>query len=82
MKNLYLLSTEGLGDFYIVANDPTEAETFLVKTLNEQDYGLSSYRRVINIKWLAETPGPSLKDENKPFLSNKSKRLFITENWK
>ena len=26
MKNLYLISTSGLGQFHVIANDPTEAE--------------------------------------------------------
>ena len=26
MKNLYLISTGGLGQFHVIANDPTEAE--------------------------------------------------------
>ena len=31
MKNLYLISTSGLGQFHVIANDPTEAEKALIK---------------------------------------------------
>jgi transcription elongation factor GreA-like protein len=53
-KKLYLLSTQGLGDFYLVANSPNDAEDKLKLLLNKSDYGISEKRKVINIKLLAE----------------------------
>lgn len=81
MNNLYLLTTKGLGDFHIIANDPTEAQNALIKILQEQDYGLSEHRHVMNIQWLAEAPKESLQRDGKPFLSDKSKRLLIVKDW-
>jgi hypothetical protein len=81
MKNLYLVSTSGLGQFHVIANDPTEAENALVKIFNEQDYGFRGDRRVIDIKWLAEAFKPDFRDNKKPFLSDKETRLLIVQHW-
>lgn len=53
-KKLYLLSTQGLGDFYLVANTPNDAEDKLKLLLNKADYGFSEKRKITNIKTLAE----------------------------
>lgn len=53
-KKLYLLSTQGLGDFYLVAETPNDAEDKLKVLLNKSDYGISDKRKVNNIKLLAE----------------------------
>lgn len=52
---LYLVSTVGFGDYYIIANDPTSAENKILSILNESDYGFSSERGVIkhNDKWVS-----------------------------
>ena len=50
---LYKLTT-GLGDYFVIANDPTEAEHKLSKLLNENDYGYSRNRRVTKFEVLAE----------------------------
>lgn len=81
MKNLYLVTTNGLGDYHVLANDPTEAQNALKRILNEQRYGTPDDRRIINIKWLAEAFDTSLQDDAKPFLSDKSKRLLIVQHW-
>ena len=49
---LFLLTTEGLGDYYIIAETPNDAEKLLGTQLNEADYGFSSNRIVRNIKIL------------------------------
>jgi hypothetical protein len=49
---LFLLTTEGLGDYYIIAETPNDAEKLLDTQLNEADYGFSSNRIVRNIKIL------------------------------
>ena len=79
MKNLYLVTTNGLGDYHVLANDPTEAQNVLKRILDEQSYGTDDARRITNIKWLAEAFGKSLQDDAKPFLSDKSKRLLIVQ---
>ena len=81
MKNLYLVTTNGLGDYHVLANDPTEAQNALKRILDEQSYDTSDDRRITNIKWLAESFGKSLQDDAKPFLSDKSKRLLIVQHW-
>ncbi len=80
MKNLYLVSTSGLGQFYVIANDPTEAEKALIKIFDDQDYGFKKDRRVTNIQWLAaEAFKPDYR--KKPFLSDKETRLLIVQHW-
>ena len=81
MKNLYLVSTSGLGQFHVIANNPSEAENALVKILDAQDYGFKNDRRVINIKWIAQAFRPNFRDNKKPFLSDKETRLLIVEDW-
>lgn len=81
MKNLYLISTSGLGQFHVIANDPTEAEKALIKIFDDQDYGFKKDRRVTNIQWLAEVFKPDYQDNKKPFLSDKETRLLIVQHW-
>jgi len=81
MKNLYLVSTSGLGQFHVIANDPTEAERALIKIFNDQDYGFRSDRRVTDIKWLAEALKPDYRDNKKPIISDKETRLLIVQHW-
>jgi len=47
---LFLLTTDGLGDYYIIAETPNDAEKILEIQLNEADYGFNSGRIVRNIK--------------------------------
>ena len=49
---LFLLTTDRLGDYYIIAETPNDAEKLLETQLNEADYGFSSNRIVRNIKIL------------------------------
>lgn len=50
---LYGLTT-GIGYYYVIANDPTEAEQKLSKLLNENDYGYARNRSVTKFEVLAE----------------------------
>ena len=52
--NLYLLSTKRLGDFYVLAESPNDAEFKLSESLSLADYGFDAYRKVDNIKLVAE----------------------------
>lgn len=54
MKNLYLITTRGLGDFYVLAVDPTRAQEALMFLLVESSYGLPPDRKVISITWISE----------------------------
>lgn len=67
---LYLLETQGLNSFYVVAKDPTEAENRLKKLLEEGDFGFTSRRLVTSINLLSEEvplfggkPKPNFNDE-------------------
>ena len=75
MRNLYLLTTLGLGDYYIVAENPKEAEDALMEIFKNQDYGFAKNRRVISIKWLSKELYPALNQEH--FLSDNEARLLI-----
>lgn len=82
MKNLYLLSTAALGDYYVIASDPTDAQNFLVEALNSQNYGYFVDRVVTNIKLVAMSAGSSLQNKSMPCVSDRNKRLLIVEDWK
>lgn len=51
---LYLLTTKGAGDFYLVADDPNEAQDTLIKLLDKAKEGVPEDRKVVNIKVIAE----------------------------
>lgn len=51
--NLYRLDTGNLGEWYVIANDPTAAENRLREVLNAADYGWAGQRRVKRIDLLA-----------------------------
>lgn len=53
-KKLYLVSTKTLGDYYVVAENPNEAQDRLKTLLDKADYGFSDSRKIINIKLLAD----------------------------
>lgn len=80
MKILYELTT-GLGDYYVLASDPTEAEVELLKIFNDQDYGFSKQRKVTNIKFISSEFKPAFNDKTKPFLSDES-NLLIVDRWR
>lgn len=65
---LYLLTTKGLGDFYLIAKTPNDAEEKLKSLLDKADYGFSDKRKVENIKLLAEEVGSF--PESTPFFSS------------
>ena len=50
--NLYLLENE-LGDWYVIAKDPTAAQKDLESRLDLEEYGFREERAVKNIKLLA-----------------------------
>lgn len=50
---LYKLTT-GLGDYFVIATDPTEAEQKLSRLLNENNYGFLRDRTVTKFEVLAE----------------------------
>jgi len=76
IMKLYLLTTRGLGDFYLVSRNPNEAELKLKGLLDEADYGFSEKRKVENIKLLAEELDSFPK--GKPFFSSGNNFILPT----
>lgn len=81
MENLYPLTTAGLGDYYVLAKDPTEAQNALRKILDDQDYGISDKREVVLIKLISKGFRPKCSHPLKPFLSGSNERLLIVRDW-
>ena len=77
--NLYLLTTRGLGEFYCVANDPTQAETMLTRLLDRANYGVFTKRRVVNIQWLSQSKADVSAEL--PMFSHKESNLLIYREW-
>ena len=49
--------TNGIGDYWVIAKHPTEAEEKLLKLLNEADYGFDDNRKAKNISIVADEAG-------------------------
>ena len=54
---LYILTTAGFGNFYVVAENPNSAEVKLKGLLNKADYGFYKGRTISDIEMLAEEIG-------------------------
>ena len=50
--DLYLVTTSGLGSFYVVANHPTEAQEKLSTKFSKINYGFQSDRKVLKIEFV------------------------------
>ena len=44
----------GIGSYYVIANDPTEAEKKVIEQLNKSDYGTTKSRCTVSIDVVAE----------------------------
>ena len=53
-SKLYLLKTKNLGEYYVIAEHPTEAQKKLEDDLNKAAYGYSNDREVQSISLLAK----------------------------
>ena len=49
--NLYLITTSGMGDFYVTGDDPGEAQQKLLNKI-EKESGFAHDKQVINIRFL------------------------------
>lgn len=74
--NLYLLTTVNLGDFYLIASNPLDAQEKLEGELSKANYGFSDDRKVNNIKLIAEQIGFSYNSDKLNF-SSKNKLILI-----
>ena len=68
---LYTLQTKGLGEFYVLADNPHDADTKLQKLFSENNYGYISDRLVMNTRLITEETG------KKPFVFSEEKRFII-----
>lgn len=73
-SNLYLLKTKNLGEYYVIADHPTEAQKKLEGDLKKAGYGFDKEREVQSIQILAK----ELQDfpENMPNFSSGCTLLF------
>ena len=55
-NKLYKISN-GIGDYWVIANHPTEAEEKVEKLLNDADYGFTDQRKTKNISIVAQEAG-------------------------
>jgi hypothetical protein len=68
MKKLYILRTQGLGNYYVIATNLNDAESKLKQILDKADYGFSTNRKLLSIEVIAEEIGCFPQDI--PFLSS------------
>ena len=66
--NLYIVTTEGLGDFYVVSESFDNAASRLKTELDKFDYGYSNDRKIISVRLF--------KTEN---TDNSGRRYFFDE---
>jgi hypothetical protein len=71
---LFLITTAGLGDFYVLATSADKACDMLAVRFQEADYGFDDHRRVTLIKPLTYE---QTRLSGKPFFSNKNNTLII-----
>lgn len=74
---LYKLTTAGLGDFWVVATDPSEAVSILDGELRRADYGMDSHRQVTNIAVITHAIPRDL--ENGKLIFSSGYRLIVQE---
>ena len=72
--NLYLVKTKKLGEYYVVATNPTTAQEKVEADLMKSDYGYSAGREVEIIQLLAREVQDFPKD--KPNFSGGNNLLF------
>ena len=75
--NIYKLVTHGLGEFYVIAQTATDAESRLKKMLNDADYGFYVERQVVEWHLIAVELGEF--PEGKANFSSKNKLIFPKE---
>lgn len=73
---LFLLSTKGLGDFYVVESCPTSAVNRLNDLLETANYGHKEHRKVDTIKIIANEL--YCFPENKPNFSSENRLILPT----
>lgn len=73
--NLYKL-TNTLGEWYVIAEDPTKAQRALEYRLRQENYGFDNYREVFKIEKITEMVKPAL---NSKWFFSSGNKLIIPE---
>ena len=76
--NLYSL-TNGIGTFYVVANDPTEAKLLLESNLDKADYGFSVDREVVTVVLLTHEVTSNFNGKPSFCMKSVGNRLIIKD---
>ena len=73
-SNLYLVKTKNLGEFYVIADNPTDAQEKVEGDLTKASYGFDKDRAVVQINVL----GKEVQDfpRDKPNFSGGDNLLF------
>lgn len=77
MKQLFKCTTARLQEFYVVAENWLEAADYLQEVLDRNDYGFSSYRKVIKIELIAVE---NLSEDKQYFFDDVPGHLLINKN--
>ena len=80
MLKLYKVTTRK-EEWYVIANNPAEAEEVIHQCLGKADYGFDEDRRVINIQWLTDQVVPDFKDFTKPQMYVRDRKLLFASKW-
>jgi hypothetical protein len=73
--NLYKL-TNNLGEWYVIAEDPTKAQRALEYRLRQEGYGFDNYRKVFKIEKISEMVKPAL---NSKWFFSSGNKLVVPE---
>ena len=79
-EKIISFNNKRFGDFYVIAENPTQAEENLIKIFDNQDYGFSKDKVVTNISFIAKAFKPDYRNAEKPFLFDGS-TLLIVDDW-
>lgn len=53
-KKLFIVSTRGVGDFYVIAGSFDQAAELIKDELDNQNYGYSNDREVVSVKFICQ----------------------------
>ena len=53
-KQLFIVSTQGVGDFYVIAGSFDQAAELIKNELDKQNYGYSNDRTVVSVKFVCQ----------------------------
>lgn len=81
MKTLYLITTRGLGGFYVLAENIKIACENLTRIFDEKKYGSYADRVITDVEILTKALGSFSSGDDLPNLSDKDARLLVVSDW-